>query len=30
MKILHIDDKVSVACILATYKRYNGMESKDL
>ena len=30
MKILHIHDQAGVACILAKYQRYNGMESKVL
>jgi hypothetical protein len=30
MKILHINDQAGVACILAKYQRYNGIESKVL
>ena len=30
MKVLHINDQAGVACILAKYQRYNGMESKVL
>ena len=30
MKILHIHDQAGVACILAKYQRYNGIESKVL
>ena len=30
MKILHINDKAGVACILAKYQRLSGIESKVL